>query len=233
MIFWGNLSLQDALRVTIEQIVYFHDYLIIVMLIILRIVGYFLIFVLTTKTYSSRIVADHLVERIWTILPIVVLIFLVYPSIYLLYLIDESRVEFLCTLKVIGHQWYWSYKIDGVFSLDIDSYIDSDSVVRLLDVDNRVVIPRQENIRALITSADVLHSWALPSLGLKIDAIPGRLNQFVFTVIINSIIHGQCREICGVNHSFIPIVLEAVNLKDILYWISLIKYQPFKLKNNQ
>ena len=211
------MSLQDALRVTIEQIVYFHDYLIIVMLIILRIVGYFLIFVLTTKTYSSRIVADHLVERIWTILPIVVLIFLVYPSIYLLYLIDESRVEFLCTLKVIGHQWYWSYKIDGLFNLEIDSYIDRDSVVRLIDVDNRVVIPAQEHIRALITSADVLHSWALPSLGVKIDAIPGRLNQFVFIVIIHSIIHGQCREICGVNHSFIPIVLEAVRLKDLIY----------------
>lgn len=217
MIFWGNLSLQDALRVTIEQIVYFHDYLIIVILIILRIVSYFLIFVLSIKTYSSRIVADHLVERIWTILPIVVLIFLVYPSIYLLYLIDESRVEFLCTLKVIGHQWYWRYKIDGLFNLEIDSYIDADSIVRLIDVDNRVVIPAQEHIRALITSADVLHSWALPSLGVKIDAIPGRLNQFVFIVIIHSIIHGQCSEICGVNHSFIPIVLEAVRLKDLIY----------------
>jgi cytochrome c oxidase subunit 2 len=217
MIFWGMLSLQDALRVTIEQIIYFHDYLIIVIIIILSVVGYFMVFVLWTKTFSSRIVADHLVERVWTILPIVVLIFLVYPSIYLLYLIDERRVEFSCTLKVIGHQWYWSYKIDGLFNLDIDSYIDADGPIRLLDVDNRVVLPRQENIRALITSRDVLHSWALPSLGLKIDAIPGRLNQFVFMIMLNSIIHGQCREICGVNHSFIPIVIEAVRLKDILY----------------
>jgi cytochrome c oxidase subunit 2 len=173
-------------------------------------------FVLFTKSYSSRIVADHLVERVWTVLPIIVLIFLVYPSIYLLYLIDERRVEFLCTLKVIGHQWYWRYKIDGLLELDIDSYIDSESVVRLIDVDNRVIVPAQEQIRALITSRDVLHSWALPSLGLKIDAIPGRLNQFVFIVILNSVIHGQCREICGVNHSFIPIVLEAVRLKDLL-----------------
>lgn len=217
MIFWGNLSLQDALRLTIEQIVYFHDYLIIVILIILCVVGYFLVFVLVTKTYSSRIVADHLVESVWTILPIIVLIFLVYPSIYLLYLIDERRVDFLCTLKVIGHQWYWRYKIDGLFQLDFDSYIDSDSIVRLIDVDNRVVIPVQEPIRALITSADVLHSWALPSLGLKIDAVPGRLNQFIFSVMIHSVVHGQCREICGVNHSFIPIVLEAVSLKDLLY----------------
>lgn len=218
MIFWGIYSLQDALRVTIEQIVYFHDYLIIVIVIIICIVGYFLGFVLFTKTFSSRIVADHLVERVWTILPIVVLIFLVYPSIYLLYLIDERRVEFLCTLKVIGHQWYWRYKIDGLINLEIDSYIDADSSIRLIDVDNRVVVPAQEHIRALITSRDVLHSWALPSLGVKIDAIPGRLNQFVFIVIMNSVVHGQCREICGVNHSFMPIVLEAVNLSDLLCW---------------
>lgn len=224
MIFWGIYSLQDALRVTIEQIIYFHDYLIIVILIIMLVVAYFLGFVLWTKTFASRIVADHLVERIWTILPIVVLIFLVYPSIYLLYLIDERRVEFLCTLKVIGHQWYWRYKIDGLLNLDLDSYMRRDSVVRLIDVDNRLVVPAQEHIRALITSADVLHSWALPSIGLKIDAVPGRLNQFVFIIMLNSIIHGQCREICGVNHSFIPIVLEAVSLKDLLCWVSLIKF---------
>jgi len=174
------------------------------------------IFVCFSKTFSSRIVADHLVERVWTILPIVVLIFLVYPSIYLLYLIDERRVEFLCTLKVVGHQWYWRYKMDGIFNLEIDSYIDADRAVRLIDVDNRVIVPAQEHIRALITSADVLHSWALPSLGVKIDAIPGRLNQFVFMVILNSVIHGQCREICGVNHSFIPIVIESVSLLDLL-----------------
>ncbi len=216
MIFWGMYSLQDALSVTIEQIIYFHDYLIIVILIIICVVGYFLGFVLLSKTYSSRIVADHLVESVWTILPIVVLIFLVYPSIYLLYLIDERRVEFLCTLKVIGHQWYWRYKMDGLLNLEIDSYMDSERAVRLIDVDNRVVVPAQEHIRALITSRDVLHSWALPSLGVKMDAIPGRLNQFVFIVILNSVIHGQCSEICGVNHSFIPIVIEAVSLSDLL-----------------
>lgn len=106
--------------------------------------------------------------------------------------------------------------MDGLLSLDIDSYIDAERSVRLIDVDNRVVVPSQENIRALITSRDVLHSWALPSLGVKIDAIPGRLNQFVFIVMLNSVIHGQCSEICGVNHSFIPIVLESVSLRDLL-----------------
>jgi cytochrome c oxidase subunit 2 len=216
MIFWGQYSLQDALSVTIEQIIYFHDYLMIVIILIIVVVAYFIVFVLSLKTYAASVVADHLVETLWTLLPIVVLIFLVYPSIYLLYLIDEIRTEFLCTLKVIGHQWYWSYKIEGLLNLDIDSYITRDRVVRLIDVDNRIVVPSQEYIRALITSRDVLHSWALPSLGVKIDAVPGRLNQFIFIVIINAIVHGQCREICGVNHSFIPIVLEAVNLTDVL-----------------
>jgi len=211
MIFWGIYSFQDSLSITIEKIIYFHDYLMIIIILIICVVGYFLSFVLKIRVYSSRLVADHLVESIWTILPIVVLIFLVYPSIYLLYLIDESSVDFLCTLKVIGHQWYWSYKIDGLLNLDIDSYLDNDSIVRLIDVDNRVVIPSQEHIRALITSGDVLHSWALPALGLKIDAVPGRLNQFVFIVRINSIIHGQCSEICGVNHSFKPICIYSKN----------------------
>jgi heme/copper-type cytochrome/quinol oxidase subunit 2 len=106
--------------------------------------------------------------------------------------------------------------MDGLLNLEIDSYMDSERAVRLIDVDNRVVVPAQEHIRALITSRDVLHSWALPSLGVKMDAIPGRLNQFVFIVILNSVIHGQCSEICGVNHSFIPIVIEAVSLSDLL-----------------
>lgn len=217
MIFWNTYNIQDALRITLEQIVYFHDYLILIMTVIIVLVAYFIGFVIFNTRYSSSIIADHLVERIWTILPIVVLIFLVYPSIYLLYLIDENSVEFLCTLKVVGHQWYWSYRIDKFFSVAFDSYIDDRSVVRLIDVDNRVIVPSQEYIRALITSNDVLHSWALPSLGLKIDAVPGRLNQFIFIVIINAVVHGQCSEICGVNHSFIPIVIERVDLIDLLY----------------
>jgi heme/copper-type cytochrome/quinol oxidase subunit 2 len=105
-----------------------------------------------------------------------------------------------------------------LFTLDIDSFIETDGGVRLIDVDNRVVIPAQEHIRALITSSDVIHSWALPSLGLKIDAIPGRLNQFVFMVIINSIIHGQCSEICGVNHGFMPIAVKVISQYDFQTW---------------
>jgi len=221
--FWNSMSLQDALNITLEQIIYFHDYLIIIMLVIIVIVGYFIGFALLGKGYSSSIVANHVVESLWTILPIVVLILLVYPSIYLLYLIDENRTDFLCTLKVVGHQWYWVYELDSFGLSEVDSYINTEGVVRLLDVDNRVIVPSQEFIRALITSDDVLHSWALPALGLKIDAVPGRLNQFIFIVILNSVVHGQCSEICGVNHSFIPIVLEFVRISDLIHWFSLYK----------
>lgn len=216
MIFWGAWGIQDALNITLEQIIYFHDYLMVVIVVIMIVVTYFILFALIGKGYSARIVTNHIVERVWTVLPIVVLVFLVYPSIYLLYLIDENRTNFLCTLKVVGHQWYWSYEFDGLKNWDRDSYIDNERLVRLLDVDNRILIPVQEFIRALISSNDVLHSWALPRLGLKIDAIPGRLNQFVFMVIINSVVHGQCSEICGVNHSFIPIVLESVRIEEFL-----------------
>lgn len=217
-IFWDTLIIQDPLRITLEQIAYFHDYSIIIIIIVLIVVGYFILFVLIGRGYSPRIIADHLVERIWTISPIIVLIFSAYPPTYLLYLTDENRVDFVCTLKVIGHQWYWRYRIDNFFNYDVDSYTDTDSVVRLIDVDNRAVAPSQEYVRALIRSNDVLHSWALPSLGLKMDAVPGRLNQFIFIVITNAVAHGQCPEICGVNHSFTPTVLERVSLLDILYY---------------
>ena len=139
-----------------------------------------------------------------------------YPSIYSLYLIDENSVDFVCTLKVVGHQRYWSYSIDNFPYHEIDSHTDNDRVVRLTDVDNRAMVPSQEYIRALITSNDAPHSRALPSLGIKMDAIPGRSNQFIFMVTIDAVIHGQCPEICGVNHSFIPIVVESISFIEVV-----------------
>lgn len=140
-----------------------------------------------------------------------------YPSIYLLYLIDENSVDSVCTLKVVGHQWYWRYIIDNFFHYETDAYIDNDRIVRSMDVDNRAMVPPQEYVRALTTSNDVLHSWALPASGLKMDAIPGRLNQLISIVIVDAVIHGQCSEICGVNHPSMPIVLERTNFVEILY----------------
>jgi cytochrome c oxidase subunit 2 len=128
------------------------------------------------------------------------------------------------TIKTVGHQWYWSYEYSDFLNLEFDSYILPTEELnrgdfRLLDVDNRIVVPTETSVRLLITSADVIHSWAVPSLGIKTDAIPGRLNQIGFFIKYPGVYYGQCSEMCGANHSFIPIVLEAVAMKDFTSWL--------------
>lgn len=181
---------------------------------------------LTTKlTHTSTIDAQE-VETIWTILPAIILILIALPSLRILYMIDEINDPSL-TVKTIGHQWYWSYEYTDYEDLNFDSYIIPTSELkpgelRLLEVDNRVVLPIELPIRMLISSEDVLHSWAVPSLGLKTDAIPGRLNQATLTSTRPGLYYGQCSEICGSNHSFMPIVLEIVPLKHFENWSSSI-----------
>jgi len=167
-------------------------------------------------------------ELIWTITPALILMFVAFPSFRLLYLMDEVISPTL-TIKVIGHQWYWSYEYsdfltDSGESIDFDSYMLPDSDLelgqfRLLDVDNKLVIPVDSNIRLIVTGSDVLHSFAVPSLGLKLDCVPGRLNQVSFIAERSGTFYGQCSEICGVWHGFMPIVVEAVSANDFLVWI--------------
>lgn len=158
-------------------------------------------------------------ELAWTIYPAVTLGGIALPSLRILYLIDDVTYPSL-SLKVIGHQWYWSYNIGekefDSYILNIDDLLVGSS--RLLEVDNRVVIPSRIDIRLLVSSADVLHSWAIPSLGIKVDAVPGRLNQYSLISAIPGVYYGQCSEICGANHSFIPIALERVSTADWLKW---------------
>ena len=169
-------------------------------------------------------------EIVWTIVPAIVLLFIAVPSFALLYSMDEL-IDPTITLKAVGHQWYWSYEfsdyatLEGGESLNYDSYmIPEDDLtggnLRLLEVDNRVVLPVQTHIRVLITSADVLHSWAVPSFGVKVDACPGRLNQTSVFIKREGTYFGQCSEICGVNHGFMPIVVEAVSLNNYVTWIA-------------
>ena len=169
-----------------------------------------------------------LIELIWTITPAFVLIAIVFPSFRLLYLLDEV-ISPTVTIKVVGHQWYWSYEYSDYInvsgeSIEFDSYMLPDSDLelgqfRLLDVDNKVVIPTDTHIRLIVTGADVIHSFAVPSLGLKLDAVPGRLNQVSFLAERTGTFYGQCSEICGVWHGFMPIVVEAVSSPDFLVWI--------------
>ena len=187
---------------------------------------------------NISLLESQIIECIWTIIPAVILIQIAMPSLLLLYMLDES-VDSSLTVKVLGHQWYWSYEYRDFWSVSDRSHIEFDayiiptnelerSMFRLLDVDNRTLAPFNIHVRILIRSADVLHAWTVPSLGVKADAVPGRLNQVKFIRQRPGVFFGQCSEICGANHRFIPIVIEVVRSRAFLNWISCIS-EFFKL----
>lgn len=221
-----QLGLQDATSPIIEELINFHDHALIIVFLISTLVLYVISSILTTKLTHTSTIDAQAVETIWTILPAIILILIALPSLRILYIIDEINNPTL-TVKTVGHQWYWSYEYTDYDELNFDSYIIPTTDLkpgdlRLLEVDNRAVLPIEITVRVLITSEDVLHSWAVPSLGLKTDAIPGRLNQTTLLATRPGLYYGQCSEICGSNHSFIPIVLELVPLKVFEKWSSSI-----------
>lgn len=223
MAYWGQWGFQDAASPNIEQLIFFHDHAILILIIIIRLLIY-AAFSLLSNTMTSRFTLERQeIEIIWTILPAVILIFLALPSLRLLYLLDEVETPAL-TIKAIGHQWYWRYEYSDFLNLEFDSYIIqledlSRGDYRLLEVDHRRVVPINTKIRVLVTAADVLHSWTIPSIGIKADAVPGRLNQLRFFSKLPGIFYGQCSEICGANHSFMPIVLEVVDTNSFINWV--------------
>nr|YP_009651394.1 cytochrome c oxidase subunit II [Sitta nagaensis]QDA21627.1 cytochrome c oxidase subunit II [Sitta nagaensis] len=221
----SQLGFQDASSPIMEELVQFHDHALMVALAICSLVLYLLTHMLTEKLSSSTVNAQE-IELVWTILPAMVLIMLALPSLRILYMMDEINEPDL-TLKAIGHQWYWSYEYTDIKNLTFDSYMTPTTDLplghfRLLEVDHRVVVPTSSTIRVIVTADDVLHSWAVPSLGVKTDAIPGRLNQTSFLTPRPGIYYGQCSEICGANHSFMPIVVEATPLASFENWSSLL-----------
>jgi len=219
---WGQLIFQDAASPIMLQIIAFHDHALLVLTLVITLVGYALIALIFNK-YSSRFTTEaQQVETVWTVLPALILLFLALPSLRLLYLTDELSQPSV-SVKAIGHQWYWRYEYSDFPSVEFDSYmIPTDDLqlgeFRLLEVDNRIVIPIQLEIRLLVTAADVIHSWTIPALGMKLDGIPGRLNQLGFTVRRPGVFYGQCSEICGANHTFIPIAMEVVDTKSFIDW---------------
>nr|YP_009476551.1 cytochrome oxidase subunit II [Prototheca ciferrii]AVM80909.1 cytochrome oxidase subunit II [Prototheca ciferrii] len=183
----------------------------------------------TKNPIPEKVIHGTVIEIVWTVTPSLILIVIAVPSFALLYSLDEV-VDPALTIKVIGHQWYWTYEysdyaVSDDQSIVFDSYMIPEEdlelgQLRLLEVDNRVVVPVNTHIRVIITAADVIHSWAIPSLGVKCDAVPGRLNQVPLFVKREGIFYGQCSEICGVNHGFMPIAIEAVSLEDYLSWVT-------------
>nr|AOR17414.1 cytochrome oxidase subunit II [Coptotermes sp. AH12] len=221
---WLNMSLQDGASPIMEQLVFFHDHVLMIMLMIITTLSYMMITLIRNKQTSWFMLEGQMIETTWTIAPAIILVFIAMPSLRLLYLMDEVQSPTL-TLKAVGHQWYWSYEYSDFTKLEFHSYMipqeeQQESTFRLLDTDNRIVLPMNSPIRLTVTAADVLHSWTIPSLGVKTDATLGQLNQTSFSISRPGILYGQCSEICGANHSFMPITIESVPVKYFINWVS-------------
>lgn len=228
------MGFQDGASPTFEGITELHDTIFFYLIVIGVAVGWMLGSVImsynSTRSPMAHRYANHgtLIEVVWTVTPALVLVAIAFPSFKLLYLMDEV-ISPSMTVKVVGHQWYWSYELSDFVDADgeaieYDSYMVPDSdiadgALRLLEVDNRIVLPVDTHVRFVVTGADVIHDFAVPSLGLKIDACPGRLNQTSVLAQREGTFYGQCSEICGVYHGFMPIVVEVVSLDDYLVWL--------------
>jgi len=244
-----QINFQDPASPIMEGIILLHNFIMLFLVGVLAVVFSMLFFTLRTsyidtstpfkefkkvqELYSYAKITHHApLETIWTIIPTIILLIIAVPSFQLLYAMDTLPADPRMTLKVIGHQWYWSYEYVFYMSTDVsykfarfsfDSYmIPTDELSpgqwRLLEVDNPCVLPYGQYIRVLVTSADVIHSWAIPSLGIKCDAIPGRLNEIYIYMYRKGKFYGQCSEICGVNHGFMPIVVLGISMKEFQVW---------------
>jgi len=230
---WG-IYFQDSATPQMEGLVELHDNIMYYLVIILFSVGWILLSIIrnyiSNKSPISHKYLNHgtLIELIWTITPAVILILIAFPSFKLLYLMDEVSDPSMSVLAE-GHQWYWSYQYPDFLDsneefIEFDSYIVPESdleegTLRMLEVDNRVILPELTHVRFIITAGDVIHSFACPSLGIKSDAYPGRLNQVSVFINREGVFYGQCSEICGILHSSMPIVIESVSLEKFLTWL--------------
>lgn len=230
---WG-LYFQDSATPQMEGLIELHDNIMYYLVVILFSVAW-MIYVITMYYRESWSPISHkylnhgtLVELIWTITPAVILILIAFPSFNLLYLMDEVTDPSISVLAE-GHQWYWSYQYPDFLNsnnefIEFDSYIVPESdleqgALRMLEVDNRVILPELTHVRFIITAGDVIHSFACPSLGIKCDGYPGRLNQVSVFINRQGVFYGQCSEICGILHSSMPIVIESVSLEHYLSWL--------------
>lgn len=229
-----QFGIQDPATPIAEGMVFFHNYLMFFLIFIGMFVFWLLgdiilLFNSDENPVPQKFTHSSLLEIVWTIIPAVILVIIAIPSFALLYSLDEI-IDPVITLKVIGHQWYWSYEysdyasLKGGETLAFDSYMTPTTdlvfgAFRLLEVDNRVILPINTHIRVLVTAADVIHNWAIPSLGIKIDATPGRLSQVSLFIKREGTYYGMCSEICGVNHAFMPIVVKGITTDEFITWL--------------
>lgn len=209
--FWGQINLIDPASPIQEEIILFHDHALTLLIGIFTFVCIIGVRLLTTKLTTRTIVEAQLLETVWTVIPALLLLWLAFPSIRLLYLLDDNRKSEII-LKRIGHQWYWRYETR---TCSFDRYILHSGMCRILEVDKNPHFSIYLHYTNLLTSADVLHAWSLPRIGVKIDAVPGRLNRISLFWNYPGRYYGQCSEICGANHSFIPIQVRVRKLEKI------------------
>lgn len=217
------LNIQNSNTPAYDLIIFFHDFTIIVIITIIIIIFFIILITAKNKLTNRFLLQGHLIELIWTITPIFILTLIALPSLKVLYICDDI-INPKITIKRVAHQWYWRYEYTDFHNIEFDSFIIpttslNPSNFRLLDVDNRCILPYNINIRLITTSTDVIHSWTVPSLGIKIDSSPGRLNQSYLLIYRPGLFFGQCSEICGINHRFMPIVIESTNFIFFKKWI--------------
>ena len=234
----NNLGFQEPASPLMEGLIALHSDIWAIMLFVAGFVLYMICatlyrFNINSTETSFKVHHHSLIEIIWTTIPAIILCVIAVPSFTLLYSLDEI-VEPSLTIKAIGRQWYWSYEygdyettqsnlVGNGITFDSNLLQDDDleqGQLRLLDVDNRLVLPVNRHIRLLTSAGDVIHSFAIPSLGIKLDAIPGRLNQTMLFIKRQGVFYGQCSELCGSSHGMMPIALEAIQEQDYINWIN-------------
>uniref|UniRef100_UPI00315DF223 cytochrome c oxidase subunit 2 n=1 Tax=Choucentrus sinensis TaxID=3038122 RepID=UPI00315DF223 len=220
---WMSKFSQDAVTPLMEQLILFHDHGMMIVVMITMMIMYMITSLFTSKMMGRYTLENQSMEFIWTLMPALTLIFIALPSLRILYLIEESVKPFI-TIKVMGHQWFWSYEYSDFNEIEFDSYMKPQKNLemnqfRLLETDNRLIIPYNYMIRILTSSSDVIHSWTIPSTGIKIDSFPGRINQGNMIMNRPGLYFGQCSEICGSNHSFMPIMMESISMKSFMSWM--------------
>lgn len=231
---WEQLNFQNRISPLIEQFLFLHDFIVIILVLIFTMVIYTIGIIIFNPFIKMKTQDNHEIEVVWTFLPGLILIFIAFPSLRLLYITEENK-ENRINLKTIGHQWYWRYEYSDFSNIEFDRFIlplESKSQFRLLDTDNLVALPEKTPIRLFISSADVLHSWTIPTIGIKADSTPGRLNTVDFLTIKTGTYFGQCSEICGTNHRFIPIKVRVLPLKRFKTWLTNMQERLLENKMN-
>jgi len=222
-----EFRLQEAASPVMEQITWFHGMLLwIITIITLFVLGLLIAVVVKFNAKAnpvpSRTTHNTLIEVAWTLIPVLILVSIAVPSFRLLFLeLDIPKAD--VTIKATGKQWYWSYAYPDNGKFEFDSLMAADKQPRLLGVDNEMVVPVNKVIRVQTTGADVIHSFAVPAFGIKIDAIPGRLNETWFKATKTGMFYGQCSELCGKDHAFMPIAVRVVSDQEFVAWVETAK----------